>query len=184
MIIGFIGIKRSGKTTACNIIKKHRSDVVMHNFKDGLVAEMKACFPDLLEELASNQHSIEGEWGDGSDWDINRLFTEKPPLMRALMQNFGTEVRRGDDKNYWVKKWRGRLINEGLVLVDDVRFHEEANAIKQNNGILIRLERTDLVDDDNHPSEQIQKEIKSDFTITTSLNQKDYLEKEILKIVL
>jgi len=173
MIIGFIGIKRSGKTTACNIIKKHRSDVVMHNFKDGLVAEMSAKFPKLLDEL-----------GNVYGMTVAELFATKPPAMRALMQEFGTEVRRGDDKNYWVKKWRGRLINEGLVLVDDVRFHEEANAIKQNNGILIRLERTDLVDDDNHPSEQIQKEIKSDFTITTSLNQKDYLEKEILKIVL
>ena len=48
MIIGLCGYKGSGKTTACNIIKKHLDDVVQINFKDALIEEIKEKFPDLL----------------------------------------------------------------------------------------------------------------------------------------
>lgn len=171
MIIGFIGLKGSGKTTACNIIKRNIG-AFQHNFKDALVAEIKRNFPDLLNEL-SNIYRM----------GIDDLFKFKPPAMRYLMQNYGTEVRRGDIESYWVIEWLENLPNNLIVLVDDVRFLNEAHAVKTNNGTLIRLVREDIENTDNHQSEVEQDVIVADFTIKTKEGEEDVLEEKLMEII-
>jgi len=178
MIYGLVGYKGSGKTTACNIIKKHLTDVVQINFKDALVAELKDNFPDLLREIA-DQH-----YGEPPvDW----LFNNKPPLVRTLMQNYGTDVRRKEDSNYWVKKWMtsvGCKNPANHIIVDDVRFFNESYAIRKwNDTILIRLERTDIVTTDQHQSETEQQQIECDYTISVGQGELDKLEEELIKIL-
>ena len=172
MIIGFIGLKGSGKTTACNIIKRNIG-AFQHNFKDALVAEIKTNFPNLLTAI-SELHQV----------DIDELFKLKPPAMRYLMQNYGTEVRRGDIESYWVIKWLERGFPDNrIVLVDDVRFLNEAHAVKTNNGTLIRLVREDIENTDNHQSEIEQDVIVSDFTIKTKEGEEDVLEEKLMEII-
>lgn len=175
MIIGFVGLKGSGKTTACNIIKKHIPGVVQHNFKDALVAEIKKNFPDLLNEL-SNIYQM----------DINDLFKFKPPAMRYLMQNYGTEVCRGKYKSYWVVQWVEGLINfsdNGIILVDDVRFLNEAEAIRMKGGEIIRLVREDMINTDNHQSEVEQDLIVANYVIKTKEGEEDLLEEKLMEIL-
>lgn len=169
MIIGFVGLKGSGKTTACNIIKKHIPGVVQHNFKDALVAEIKRNFPDLLNEL-SNIYQM----------DINDLFKFKPPAMRYLMQNYGTEVRRGDIESYWIMQWLEKLPNGGTILVDDVRFLNEANTLRMYGGEIIRLVREDMMSTDNHQSEIEQDLIVTNYVIKTKEGEEDLLEKKLV----
>lgn len=173
-IIGIVGQKGSGKTTACNIIKKHLKGVQQINFKDALVQEIKDRFPDLLEEIEIHYNL-----------STPQLFIQKPPLMRALLQNFGTEVRRGDRDTYWTSKWSVAVVQADAtnVLTDDVRFLNEAKAIREAGGILIRLERTDLKNNDQHQSEQEQKKIDCDYVITVGEGELDKLEEELLKII-
>lgn len=168
MIIGFIGLKGSGKTTACNIIKRNIG-AFQHNFKDALVAEIKRNFPDLLNEL-SNIYRM----------GIDDLFKFKPPAMRYLMQNYGTEVRRKDDSNYWIKQWLKKLPNNGIILVDDVRFINEAQTIKARGGKLIRLVREDMINTDNHQSEVEQDLIVTNYVIKTKEGEEDLLEKKLV----
>lgn len=175
MIIGFVGLMGTGKTTACNILKKYWGEDVEHiNFKDGLVAEMRERVPDLLNELAFVY-----------DRSVDELFATKPPAMRALMQNYGTEIRRRDDYNYWVSKWQESVRKtDKNVVCDDVRFLNEADAVERfARGILIRLERTDIVHTGNHPSETEQSEIVVDYTIVLGEGELDKLEKSLLEIV-
>lgn len=172
-IIGFIGYKNSGKTTACNIIKSHEDGVVVqHNFKDGLIRELKQNFPKLLQVLS-----------DVYNMAIDELFIVKPPAVRALMQEYGTEVRRNDDQNYWVDEWLDNLPTDGMVLVDDVRFGNEAYAIKSSGGILIRLVRKDMVNLDTHKSEVEQDSLVADYTIVSKWGEQDKLEKELCQIL-
>lgn len=185
MIIGLVAKKGFGKTTASNILKKHWGDeMVQINFKDGLIAELKQNFPDLLREIEEQEFINRFARCDMSlKYGID-LFAEKPPLIRALMQNYGTEVRRRDNPNYWVNKWidKAMLINRNIV-VDDVRFNNEAEAVKVGSGILIRLNRTDLQSTDTHQSETEQDNIKCDYEITLGANEQDKLEEELLRII-
>lgn len=167
MIIGLIGFKQVGKSTAAEYLKNNHN-FIRHNMKDGLVAEIKQNFPRLLDELAD----IYGL--NDSPAYIPRLFDEKPPAMRALLQEYGTEVRRNDDRNYWVKQW---LKNkpDGHVVVDDVRFHNEADVVKGNGGILIRLVRPDITTGGDHASETEQLDIVADYTIECTPGEHDAL---------
>lgn len=146
MIIGFSGLARSGKTTCSSyILEKYSGMFEKVNFKDGLIKELKQNFPDLLAEIDNIQNDLDG---------IDSLFDRKPTLMRALMQNYGTEVRRGDNERYWIDKWNKAVSNIGKnVVVDDVRFLNEADAVKLAGGIIIRIKRTDIQEAGNHVSE-------------------------------
>lgn len=183
MIIGFIGYKNSGKSTACNIVKGLiGGGVVQHNFKDALVAEVRENFSKLLNEMCLI-YDVALPYKDGHKWEVSDLFKEKPPLMRVLLQEYGTEVRRGDRDDYWVHQWLSGLSNNGVVLVDDVRFKNEAEAVKSRGGILIRLVRKDMVNLDTHKSEVEQDGILADYTIETRWGEQSVLESKLIKIL-
>lgn len=167
MIIGLIGFKQVGKSTAAKYLEE-KYGFVRHNMKDALVAELRQNFPDLLRIMAEDNYYVEGS-PESLEAAINKLFEEKPPEMRALLQNYGTEVRRKDDDYYWTNQWRlkgAEYHREGKsVVVDDVRFLNEAEAVKVQQGILIRLTRPDITTGGSHASETEQLEIVADYTI-------------------
>lgn len=155
MIIAFGGKARSGKTTASDYVTTHYKDFVKINFKDSLVEEMRENFPDVLDSIASL-----------TEMTVDELFAEKPPIMRELMQNYGTEVRRKDHPNYWVIKW-AQKVNKALssgknVVLDDCRFLNEASAVKDIDGHTIKIVRTDITDTGKHQSETEMEKIKYD----------------------
>jgi hypothetical protein len=157
-LIALTGYKQSGKSTAAAYLaEKH--GYCRHNFKDALVEEMKERLPDVLRELTKLDHY---------PLNIDTLFKTKPPLMRALMQNYGTEVRRGDKKTYWSDKWLITYTNKIYpqpTVVDDLRFLSERDALKSVGGTIIRIVRTDIASGGDHSSETEQDEIVADYTI-------------------
>lgn len=171
MIIGLIGFKQVGKSTAAKHLEDNY-DFLRHNFKDALVAEMKENLPDILRELGII-YSI----------SIDELFDQKPPAMRALMQNYGTDVRRKGDPDYWVKEWTKDIPQGGNVVTDDVRFKNEANALREQGGILIRLTRPDMQSGGTHVSETEQTEILPNYTIECEKGDHAKLYAELDKIM-
>ena len=161
MIISFKGYKESGKTAAAMYLEEKHGFKRM-NFKDALVLELKQNFPDLLDAL-SEQYGL----------TIDELFVEKPTLVRKLMQNYGTDVRRGDKESYWIEQWilLARNHQEKNIVVDDVRFINEAKMVRNaadafgTNAIVIDITR-DGKEGDTHISENEQKYIPFDVTIT------------------
>jgi hypothetical protein len=175
-LIAFVGLKQSGKSTACAYLESKLPDTVRVNFKDALVQETFEGFPDLLAIMSYHYYSHDMN----TSQPILRLFDEKPPLMRALMQNFGTDVRRKQDPEYWVKRWKDTVSKQkATVLTDDVRFVNEAQAVKDAGGILIRLDRTDMTNTDTHSSETEQANIVCDHTITCSKGEHEKLYKAL-----
>jgi hypothetical protein len=182
-IIGLVGFKQSGKTTAANYLET--KGYVRVNFKDGLIAEIKQNFPDLLRAIADTEYT------EHFGGQINALFETKPPLVRALLQNYGTEVRRKDDPDYWVKQYIDELediatLGVEKIVTDDVRFINEAWAIKSvknNGGTIIRLVRTDITSGGDHRSETEQLQIEADHTIEVGPGEHDKLYVELDKIV-
>lgn len=172
MIIGLCGYKGTGKTTVANyLIKEHGFKPV--NFKDGLIVELRKNFPLLLSELSQTYHM-----------DIPKLFENKPAAMRTLMQEYGTEVRRNDDQEYWIKRWwEGVAGTRGNIVTDDVRFFNELAALGDKKGILIRVTRDDITTGGEHQSEKEQEKFIEDFTIVGQVGSHDAIYKQIDSII-
>ena len=76
---------------------------------------------------------------------------------RTLYQWWGTDYRRKQDPDYWVKRLFAQVKKDApdLAIVTDVRFPNEAESIKSAGGVLIKVIRTtppDLIVP-AHPSE-------------------------------
>lgn len=94
--------------------------------------------------------------------------------IRQLLQKFGTEVGRSISPNLWVDCFINNYkteLEEGLTknwIVTDVRFENEANAIRENGGILIRINRNTGLND-THISETALDDYK-DFDLVIDNN--------------
>ena len=64
-----------------------------------------------------------------------------------------------------VPKERLHLYEGPKWIITDVRFPNEAQAIKSRGGIIIKVNRDGLVQTDNHESENSMKDYKFDYTI-------------------
>lgn len=171
-LIGLVGFKQSGKSTAAQYLQ-NKYGFVRHNMKDALIAEIKQNFPDLLRAIADIEYT------EQFAGQIDALFVNKPPLMRALMVNYGTEVRRRQDKNYWVKAWLATPVFQNNIVTDDVRFLNESQAIKRNGGMLIRIVRTDIITGGDHSSETEHLQIEADYTIEVGPGEQEKLYAEL-----
>ena len=169
-LLAFTGKMGSGKTTACDYLVS-QGGYVKVNFKDALVEEMKERLPDALEAIRMHQNTMSVNFDDGTHWTVDRLFRDKPQIMRALMQNYGTEVRRRDDPDYWTKRYKQRVqdfLEEGLnVVTDDCRFLNEAQTVKSLGGQIIKIERSDITHTGSHQSEMEMDSIVADTILHT-----------------
>ncbi len=160
MIIGLTGIAGSGKSeVAAHLESEH--GFARLNMKDALIRDMKERFKETLDAISTYYGG-----------DVDSLFHRKPKIMRALMQNYGTDVRRDDDPEYWVKLWKSeadKLTQSGEhIVVDDVRFFNEADAIKMDGGVIVRVVMDGLLRATNHISELETDKIEEDFTIVST----------------
>lgn len=120
-------------------------------FSDPLKEEVLLRLPKTLARLF--QFNYGGY--DGDPRELRKMvFETKPPGVRELLQEYGTEVRRQDDPDYWVKKWIESAERFDRVVAPDVRFHNEAHAILAASGELWRVERPGTKIG-SHPSETV-----------------------------
>lgn len=169
-IIALIGMKQSGKSTASKYLQE-KYGFKPHNFKDALIEEIKTYFPDFIKAECELYNCTPEE-----------LFEKKPGHIRQLMQNFGTELRRKQNPDYWVNKWWQNAEYESKIVVDDCRFHNEANVIKVRNGIIIKIIRTGQENKDLHQSEQEFNQIIPDYTIEVATGEQIKLYEQLDKI--
>lgn len=75
---------------------------------------------------------------------------------RHAMQTLGTEWGRNwIDYNFWVNVWINSIKDHNRVVVDDVRFENEATAIRQEGGVVVFVSRPGVETTDNHSSEKL-----------------------------
>lgn len=172
MIIGFTGYKHVGKSTAAKLLEER--GFTRLNFKGGLITHLKERFPDVLRELSIIY-----------DMSVEELFENKPPAMRALMVNVGTDDRRRDKQSYWTDIWEVAYakLHPVDVVVDDCRFISEAETIRKYGGKIIRLVRPDITDGGTHESETQMNSIIPDYTIELEPGSHDKLEFQLIKIL-
>lgn len=165
MIIGICGHKGSGKSVVASYLAENHGFTRV-NFKQALIDEMKEKFPDTLQAICDHFKDLCPDFDTEEPWTIDSLFVEKPSIMRELMQNHGTDVRRKDDPEYWVNQWLEKVKEtKGNIVTDDVRFFNELSALGDMDGVLIRVVREDITTGGTHVSETEQEKFIEDFTI-------------------
>lgn len=118
MIIGLSGKMGTGKSTLANHI--------MNKYKSSTTVKIAGLLYELQDMIYSKLNM--------------KLVGEKDrPLLIALGM-WG----RDQDQNFWTSKAmeKAKLLEliKDVIIIDDIRFPNEAQAILDNNGILIRIE--------------------------------------------
>ena len=154
MLIGLTGRKQAGKDT---VFERAR-----HLMADVLPVE-RASFADLLYESAAASLGVFVDdlrrWKNDPEVFVTvglaNCTTYRRQSLRQYLQRYGTEAHRsvfGDD--FWVDNVR--LDHAGkLVFVTDVRFDNEAQAVRRAGGIVVRVVGPEEIEHapDGHASE-------------------------------
>lgn len=98
---------------------------------------------------------------------------------RTMMQTLGTEWgRRMIHPDLWASVWKRHVAQmTGKIVVDDLRFPNEAQAIREMGGVIWRVYRPGLVTMD-HASERQQKNIAEDVLLNNATSLED-LERSV-----
>lgn len=161
-VIGFAGYARAGKDEAGKALA--RRGYAVTRFSDELKKELVARLPRTLKAVA-----IAEGYPDASLDDLVREI--KPPITRALLQEYGTEVRRADDADYWIKLWKAHVLSiSGPTCAVDVRFPNEADAVRSVGGWVVRVERPGVGPLNDHVTE------RQDFAVDAVLSNDGSLD--------
>lgn len=157
-IIGFCGLRRSGKDTAATSLVWHGYQLL--KFADCLKDMLRMLFrytgaqDDVIERL------IEGDLKETPVPVLNMKTT------RWAMQTLGTEWGRDlIGQNLWADATIARARKYPRVVISDVRFPNEVAVIKKQGGRVIRIIRPDQPDVDSHVSEQSVLSLDADSEI-------------------
>lgn len=172
-IIAFSGRKQSGKTVCSDFIRglllsNGYQDVEIFNFAD-----------PLKEDICMNMFNLSYEQCYGTDSSKNQLvdayWNGDQLSARDLMQLLGTDLFRKLNPNVWVNALLNKIkrSNHELVIVSDCRFPNEVEAIKQNNGLVFRLNRNPHNSD--HISESILDSHCYDWNNFDAIISNDYM---------
>jgi hypothetical protein len=149
-LIGLSGYARSGKDTAYALLKESGWQKVA--FAEPMREFLYRLNPIVDEDHTNNVIRIK-EVIDSYGWDGYKE-TVHGAEMRGLMQRLGTECGRallGD--NIWIDTALNGLDAQGSYAVTDCRFVNEAFAIHQRGGKVIRINRPGVGPANAHISE-------------------------------
>lgn len=146
MIIGISGKAGSGKDTAAKMLEVlyanpdiSYEDFVnkrYKNFADILIVH----FADALKETAQVLFRL-GEWETNTQEGKKTTINWIGKTVRELLQGIGQGLRDAIDFDLWVKILFANTKGWSNYIIADVRYPNEIKAIKERNGILLRIDR-------------------------------------------
>jgi hypothetical protein len=161
-IIGLNGYARSGKDTIANIlIKEHGYTRV--GFADA-IREFLLTVNPILED-GHRLHEIVALF----NWEIAKAKTE----VRRLLQVTGTTARDMFGEDFWINQVINKIKTIDKVVITDVRFTNEADAIKLLGGQIWKVERPGVSAINSHISEIDMDNYTPDRLIVNSGSIKD-----------
>lgn len=158
MLIAICGHKFSGKSTVARLLHNATGYRVV-SFADKLkdvTCVLSGCTREDLEDYDFKETQLV------PDYLRPYCGNAKKPTFRAFLQYFGSEVMRGVNDNIWIDCTLSNC--EENVIVSDCRFPNEAKAVKDRGGIVIKVVREGC-GGDSHQSETLIDEIGADYTL-------------------
>ena len=146
MIIGISGKAGSGKDTAAKMLEvlyanpdisyEDFANKRYKNFADIQIVH----FADTLKETAQVLFRI-GEWETNTQEGKKTTINWIGKTVRELLQGIGQGLRDAIDPDLWIKILFANTENWSNYIIADVRYPNEIKAIKERNGILLRIDR-------------------------------------------
>jgi hypothetical protein len=138
ILVGIVGFIGSGKGTAGDVLvsKGFKADSFAKPLKDS-VAIIFGWDRNLLEGDTKESR----KWREVPDeyWSKVYGYSFTP---RLALQLFGTEAcRSGLHQDIWIHSLMTRIKGHQRVVVTDVRFKNEVEAIQKVNGTIVRIKR-------------------------------------------
>jgi len=172
MLVGFLGEKRSGKDTSADYLCES-------NF-------IKLAYAEPLKEICKILFFFNDEQLFGNAKEVIDPFWKKTP--REIYQEIGTDIFRDDitkifphiKDDFWVIHMGRRLeyLEEKNIVISDVRYQNEIDQIHKLGGVVIKIIRPDLENNDSHKSEKgIDDLVGFDYTIINNQTKKDLYNK-------
>ena len=149
-LVGLSGYAQSGKDTVANyLVREHNFTRLA--FADGIrnflyeinpIAEQDEFFNNIRVQRLVDEHT----------WDVAKITT---PEIRTLLQKLGVGARKVFGDTFWVDQVFNvvKANPENNYVITDVRFQNEATALKEVGGSLWRIERAGVGAANDHISE-------------------------------
>lgn len=173
VIIGIIGNKQVGKDTFADLLCKHYN-YKKYSFADPLKRTCKELY-DLTDDQLTDpilKETLDDRWN-------------KTP--RQILQFIGTDIVRnyiGED--FWINRFNNWLLGETSkrIVVPDIRFKNELEAVIKKNAIVIKIERCNKHSLDSHISENDLNNHKDfDIYVKNYFDSKEEYEKYLLELI-
>lgn len=171
MIVGLTGKKRAGKdTVAAVLVEEFGFERIA--FADPMKEAALALDPwiDVTAPPCPRFIRLSEVLRDFGGWETAKEF----PEVRRTLQRLGTQLGRevlGED--LWVDAGIAQMREPGQnYVVTDCRFPNEADAIRELGGEIVRVIRPSLVSDDTHASETAM----DDYDVDASLLNESTIE--------
>ena len=187
MIIGISGKAGSGKDTAAKMLEvlyanpdisyEDFSNRKYKNFADIQIVH----FADILKETVQVLFGI-GEWETNTQEGKKTTIEWIGKTVRELLQGVGQGLRDAIDPNLWIKALFANTKNWSNYIIADVRYPNEVDAIKERNGVLLRINRKDA-GAGNHSSETALDNYKEWDLVIDNNSTKEDLFNILKKIV-
>jgi hypothetical protein len=158
MIIGLSGYAQSGKDTVAGLL------IGLHGYDNrSFAAPMRDALYKLNPMVTKTDRlrDFVNIWG----WEEAKKRTD----VRRLLQVFGTEIgREMFGENFWVDQVFKNISPSQKIVFTDVRFPNEAEAIKLMDGEIWRINRPGYAPVNDHPSESSMDNWEFDSIITNN----------------
>lgn len=166
--IGISGYAQTGKDTVANrLVAKHGFTKV--SFADAIREALLRLNPRVeVPGVGYMKLSAAYQTSGDNPWEaLKKNGTE----VRELLQRMGTEVGRemfGDD--FWVNYAIDNIPDGARVVIADVRYPNEANAVRGLGGEVWRVVRKGVGPVNDHPSENALDDYEFDATIKNNFD--------------
>lgn len=162
-VLGISGWARSGKDTVADYLVENEGYTKV-SFSTPMKEAMYRLNPRItVNELVNTALRV---GVDVYGWEGLK---ERSPDIRGLLQRFGTEVgREMFDEDFWVDYALDSIPDGAKAVIADVRYPNEANAIRKLGGKVYRVERDGVFAANNHASENALDEYEFDGTINNN----------------
>lgn len=192
-LFGFAGRKRSGKSALCKYLKQEEGAIIVTvaNYLKYLCCDLMNMGYDELLEKKDNGYTFniipDNRWVEiihkRTNISKENLMKELEGVVftniRQLLQVLGTDIIRKYDKDWHVKQMVEEIESypkDKLIVIDDVRFPNEKEAIEKLGGITFFIIRPYCRGVSNHISETslVWKDFSNDRVLLNNLTENEF----------